>query len=63
MPTSKHFTPNLMNWSELRDETDQWNYPGAPTGTVRLKKDPGETQNVVDRHPAEADRLQSKSGS
>ena len=56
------YPKTFMNWSELRGmRTDQWKFILAPRPELYdLKEDPGETQNVVDRHPAEADRLQKQ---
>jgi choline-sulfatase len=51
-----------MGWSELRGmRTDQWKLIVAPKPELyRLHEDGSETQNVKDRFPADADRLQKK---
>jgi choline-sulfatase len=56
------YPKTYMNWSELRGmRTDRWKFILAPTPELYdLEKDPGETENVIARHPAEADQLQKK---
>jgi len=51
-----------MNWSELRGmRTDRWKFILAPRPELYdLERDPGEKENVIDQHPAEADHLQKK---
>jgi len=51
-----------MGWSELRAvRTEDWKLIISPKPELyRLKKDSSETQNVVDRFPADADRLQKQ---
>jgi len=51
-----------MNWSELRGmRTDRWKFILAPHPELYdLEHDPGEKENVIARHPAEADQLQKK---
>ena len=55
--------PNTyMNWSELRGmRTDHWKFILAPQPELYdLERDPQEKENVIKRHPAEADQLQKK---
>jgi len=49
-----------MGWSELRAmRTDGWKFILAPHRELYdLHRDPGELQNLVDRHPEEADQFQ-----
>src|SRR5947199_10438750 len=49
-----------MGWAELRSiRTDQWKYVRAPKPELYdLARDPGETNNVVQQHPAEAERFE-----
>ncbi len=56
------YTKTYMNWSELRGmRTDRWKFVLAPRPELYdLERDPAERQNVIDRHPAEADQLQKK---
>ncbi|MFB3921933.1 MAG: sulfatase-like hydrolase/transferase [Terriglobia bacterium] len=56
------YPKTYMNWSELRGmRTDRWKFILAPRPELYdLEKDPGERENVVARHPAEADQLQKK---
>ena len=51
-----------MNWAELRGiRTDKWKFILAPHPELYdLERDPGEKENVIGRHPAEADQLQKK---
>jgi len=51
-----------MGWSELRAmRTDQWKLIVAPHPELySLARDPGETQNLISRFPADADQLQKK---
>jgi arylsulfatase A-like enzyme/Tfp pilus assembly protein PilF len=51
-----------MGWSELRAmRTDTWKFILAPHPELyNLEHDPGETQNLIPNHPAEADQLQKK---
>jgi arylsulfatase A-like enzyme/Tfp pilus assembly protein PilF len=51
-----------MGWSELRAmRTDAWKFILAPHPELyNLDHDPGETQNLISNHPAEADQLQKK---
>ena len=51
-----------MGWSELRAmRTGTWKFILAPHPELyNLEHDPGETQNLVANHPAEADQLQKK---
>jgi arylsulfatase A-like enzyme/Tfp pilus assembly protein PilF len=56
------YPKTYMNWSELRGmRTDRWKFILAPRPELYdLDRDPGEKENVIDRHPAEADHLQKK---
>ena len=56
------YPKTYMNWSELRGmRTDRWKFVLAPRPELYdLEQDPGEKENVIDRHPAEADHLQKK---
>ncbi len=49
-------------WSELRGmRTDEWKLVVAPKPELyRFADDHGETRNVIEKHPADADRLQKK---
>ena len=51
-----------MGWSELRAmRTDAWKLILAPHPELYdLQRDPGEIQNLIAHHPAEADQLQKK---
>ena len=51
-----------MGWSELRAmRTDGWKLILAPHPELYdLQRDPGELQNLIAHHPAEADQLQKK---
>jgi len=51
-----------MGWSELRAmRTDGWKLILAPHPELYdLQRDPGEIQNLIANHPAEADQLQKK---
>ncbi|GAB4108593.1 MAG: hypothetical protein Kow001_06470 [Acidobacteriota bacterium] len=51
-----------MRWSELRGmRTDRWKLIVAPKPEFYdLENDPSESENVLSRHPAEADRLQKQ---
>jgi tetratricopeptide (TPR) repeat protein len=50
-----------MGWAELRSiRTDHWKYIRAPKPELYdLARDPGETTNVIEQHPAERERLES----
>ncbi len=56
------YPKTYMNWSELRGmRTDKWKFILAPHPELYdLEHDPGEKDNVIARHPAEADQLQKK---
>jgi Flp pilus assembly protein TadD len=56
------YPKTYMNWSELRGmRTDRWKLVLAPRPELYdLERDPGEKENVIARHPAEADQLQKK---
>ncbi len=56
------YPKTFMNWSELRGmRTDRWKFILAPRPELYdLKHDPEEKENVIGRHPAEADQLQKK---
>jgi arylsulfatase A-like enzyme/Tfp pilus assembly protein PilF len=56
------YPKTFMNWSELRGmRTDRWKFILAPRPELYdLENDPAEKQNVIDRNPAEVDRLQKK---
>lgn len=56
------YPKTYMNWSELRGmRTDRWKFILAPQPELYdLEQDPGEKENVIKRHPAEADQLQKK---
>jgi choline-sulfatase len=56
------YPKTYMNWSELRGmRTDRWKFILAPKPELYdLERDPGEKENVIARHPAEADQLQKK---
>lgn len=56
------YPKTYMNWSELRGmRTDRWKFILAPRPELYdLERDPGEKENVIARHPAEADHLQKK---
>ena len=56
------YPKTYMNWSELRGmRTDRWKFILAPRPELYdLEKDPAEEENVITRHPAEADQLQKK---
>jgi choline-sulfatase len=56
------YPKTYMNWSELRGmRTDRWKFVLAPRPELYdLERDPGEKENVIDQHPAEADHLQKK---
>jgi arylsulfatase A-like enzyme/Flp pilus assembly protein TadD len=56
------YPKTFMNWSELRGmRTDRWKFILAPKPELYdLEHDPGERENVIDQHPAEADHLQKK---
>lgn len=56
------YSKTYMNWSELRGmRTDKWKFILAPRPELYdLERDPGERENVIARHPAEADQLQKK---
>src|SRR5205823_6727197 len=49
-----------MGWAELRSiRTGDWKYVRAPQPELyNLARDPGETTNVVQQHPAEAERFE-----
>jgi len=51
-----------MAWSELRAmRTDTWKFILAPHPELyNLQRDPGELQNLIANHPAEADQLQKQ---
>lgn len=51
-----------MGWSELRAmRTDDWKFILAPHPELyNLQRDPGELENLIANHPAEADRLQNQ---
>ncbi len=51
-----------MGWSELRGmRTDEWKYVVAPKPELyRLSEDKGESRNVVQTFPADAERLKKK---
>ncbi|MGO8788243.1 MAG: sulfatase-like hydrolase/transferase [Terriglobia bacterium] len=51
-----------LGWSELRAmRTDTWKFILAPHPELYdLQRDPGELQNLVAQHPAEADQLQKQ---
>ncbi|MDR3674625.1 MAG: tetratricopeptide repeat protein, partial [Acidobacteriota bacterium] len=51
-----------MGWSELRAmRTDTWKFILAPHPELyNLARDPGETENLIPNHPADADQLQKK---
>jgi choline-sulfatase len=51
-----------LGWSELRGvRTDKWAFISAPKSELYdLESDPGETNNVVDRHPEVADVLRTR---
>jgi choline-sulfatase len=51
-----------MNWSELRAiRTNRWKYIRAPRPELYdLTSDPGETQNVIDRHRPEVQRFEAQ---
>jgi len=51
-----------MGWSELRGmRTDEWKLIVSPKPELyRFSDDSGETRNVVEKNPADADRLQKK---
>lgn len=50
-----------MGWSELRGvRTNHWMYIHAPKSELYdLTQDPGETKNVIQEHPLQAERLES----
>jgi arylsulfatase A-like enzyme/Tfp pilus assembly protein PilF len=50
-----------MGWAELRAiHTDDWEYVRAPQPELYdLTRDPGETTNVIERHPAETQRFEA----
>ncbi|MBZ5546150.1 MAG: sulfatase-like hydrolase/transferase, partial [Acidobacteriia bacterium] len=56
------YPKTYMNWSELRGmRTDHWKFILAPKPELYdLERDPHERENVIARHPAEADQLQKK---
>lgn len=56
------YPKTYMNWSELRGmRTDRWQFILAPQPELYdLERDPREKENVIKRHPAEADQLQKK---
>jgi choline-sulfatase len=56
------YPKTYMGWSELRGmRTDHWKFILAPKPELYdLTRDPGEKENVIQRHPAEADRLQKQ---
>jgi len=56
------YPKTYMNWSELRGmRTDRWKFILAPRPELYdLERDPSEKENVISRHPAEADQLQKK---
>jgi arylsulfatase A-like enzyme/Tfp pilus assembly protein PilF len=56
------YPKTYMNWSELRGmRTDRWKFILAPKPELYdLERDPRERENVITRHPAEADQLQKK---
>ena len=56
------YPKTFMNWSELRGmRTDHWKFILAPRPELYdLEQDPGEINNVIEKHPAEADRFQKK---
>ena len=56
------YPKTYMNWSELRGmRTDHWKFVLAPKPELYdLEQDPHERENVIARHPAEADQLQKK---
>lgn len=56
------YPKTYMNWSELRGmRTDRWKFILAPKPELYdLEKDPAEKENIIARHPAEADQLQKK---
>ncbi|PYV86009.1 MAG: hypothetical protein DMG05_21130 [Acidobacteria bacterium] len=56
------YPKTYMNWSELRGmRTDRWKFVLARRPELYdLEYDPGEKENVIDRHLAEADHLQKK---
>jgi choline-sulfatase len=56
------YPKTFMNWSELRGmRTERWKFILAPRPELYdLENDPGEKENVINRHPAEADHLQKK---
>ena len=56
------FSKLNMGWSELRAmRTNRWKYIRAPKPELYdLVKDPGETSNVLDSHPAEVQELEAK---
>jgi tetratricopeptide (TPR) repeat protein len=56
------YPKTYMNWSELRGmRTDRWKFVLAPRPELYdLEQDPGERENVIDKHPAEADHLLKK---
>ena len=56
------YPKTYMNWSELRGmRTDRWKFILAPHPELYdLEHDPQERENVIARHPAEADQLQKK---
>ena len=51
-----------MGWSELRAmRTDEWKLIVAPHPELyNLERDPGESENLISRFPADADTLQKK---
>ena len=51
-----------MGWSELRAmRTETWKFILAPHPEIYgLQRDPGELQNLITNHPAEADQLQKQ---
>lgn len=56
------YPKSTMAWSELRGmRTDEWKLIIAPKPELyRMARDAGETENVVQRFPADAERLQKK---
>jgi Tfp pilus assembly protein PilF len=56
------YPKSQMGWCELRAmRTDQWKFVAAPKPELyRFPDDGAESHNVVDRFPADADRLQKK---
>jgi choline-sulfatase len=50
-----------MGWAELRSiRTGNWKYVRAPEPELyELARDPGETRNVIQQHPAEAERFET----